>query len=142
MTTADCLRRARELIAGGWSGPGALELFCRDSTGIVCKPTAEGITKFSVRGALQASAHGDMGAAYAAWDELARIATPAMHALDNFEHTEECAPEELAAFRALCVASEGQPDFEAWLEHPSRTVAHVLRCFDLAIHRAKRQEAA
>ena len=50
MSLVQTLRRARKVLAGGWSEP-----FCRDAEGRHSVPEAEETTLFSVEGALELS---------------------------------------------------------------------------------------
>ena len=67
MRASDVLRRARELVAGGWHEPMSL-----DAAGHICAADDEGISRFSVVDALAVAAQGDVPLAMRAEDELAR----------------------------------------------------------------------
>ena len=138
MSVLETLRRARELVAGGWNEP-----MCRDAFGCWCTPNDECLVDFSVDGAVCAAATeaGDISGALAA---LRAVALPASSAFEQVAErfldsgTEEDA---LVVVQVAGVAgSDG--DLQGWLEAPGRKLEHVLAVFDKAVLRAKREGRA
>lgn len=146
MTAAATLRRARELIAGGWT-PGCWARMCEDTDGRACEPSAEMVRLFTVAGALAVSARSA--------DELLE----AQRILDQVHHPLLFSADELL----LELPPATGPDLQRvrswlqlsgaavkaretyldeWLERPHRKLADVLKLFDLAISRASAREAA
>lgn len=141
MSAIDCLRRARELLAGGWVNGHPLELSQR-ADGTPCWSDDEGVSKFSVSGALRAAASND-DELLAAWSFLKQVTTPRWWAHDEFftRIEEPFSDETMRAGLALTKAVVGQPDLEAWLADPKRKLPEVLRQFDLATARAAKEAA-
>jgi hypothetical protein len=109
MTVAICLKRARELVAGGWSEP-----VCRRRPdwvfplGEPCERSDEGVVSFSVIEALLQTSTSP--------EEFSM-------ALDTFRET--ATPTDV-------------PALHEWLESPDRKLREVTKAFDLAILRAGR----
>lgn len=136
MTIAGLLLRARELVAGGWSEPHS-----RDSAGLVCDVTDEGVTTFSVWDALLSSALTQVEFAHA-WLRLEELACPSTAALDQVAALVLVG---LRAEDAIAIATAAVPEgvgLSTWLEDPKRKLDDVLVLFDQAINRARAQQGA
>lgn len=66
-TTSEVLRRARELLAGGWHEPLSL-----DAQGHICTADDEGLSRLCLADALQVASAGDVGAYMRAEDAIER----------------------------------------------------------------------
>jgi hypothetical protein len=131
MTLANTLRKARELLAGGWTEP-----LCQDAEGRWCSAQDEGVVSLNVLEALEAAGREHVTEA---WELLEQIALPATAAYngagDQLLKTNAAEDLELLVMSARLALGEGL-HLDAWLQHPTRKLAHVLRLFDLAILRA------
>jgi hypothetical protein len=123
MTLVQGLKRARALIAGGWSEP-----FSLDARGVQVPFDAEEVAKFTVVDALCVAQVLPEG-----WVALEDVARPA-HAY--FRELTHAAWLRTAARAALV---EGA-DLQQWIQTPGRKLAEVLRIFDVAILRASRKD--
>lgn len=137
MSVESCLRKARALIAAGWSEP-----FSKDTSGRYCTVDAEGIAEFSVLDAIIASAENqdeDLEAVAA----LERVLCPGTCELDAFVRRTDTAfatVVELGDFVALSKSAAREVTLEQWLEAPGRELKQVLAAFDRAILRAAARE--
>lgn len=137
MSALQCLIRAREVIAAGWTEP-----FCRSSSGALVAWDDEAVSRFCVDGALRSMAK-DGNEVVEALTALERVATPARAALEEFALSNPPGnDDQLEHFAALCRVADGTPFFQQWLEMPGRPLSHVLRAFDLAILSLKERESA
>lgn len=129
------LKRALELLKmSGWSGP-EHEPMCRASDGGSCFEDYEGLSRFSVAGALLATDCYPDG-----WDALEAVVSPNWFAWRTFYAADPDAvtEAELRRFRKLSAYLRGELDLQAWLREPQRTTEEVLRAFVRAIERSKK----
>lgn len=142
MTAISCLKRARALIAGGFvNNPFG---HCALADGSVCDWSDEGVAKFSVPGALRATAanHDEL---QGAWDALEESATPAYVRMVATAPPKDGTPLDDPSWQQWNdVWTSGARDalgLERWLDQPQRSLAHVLKVFDTAVLRAVREAA-
>lgn len=153
MSATTTLRRARELIAGGWT-PGCWAGLCEDSSGKACEPSAEMVRLFTVEGALavSASSASELLDAHRALDQVHHPITFAAdemlsslpRAADGSFDKSRWAGDEVYRWLKLQQAAikANETDLDTWLRRPHRQLADVLRLIDLAISRATAKEAA
>lgn len=135
---AATLRKARELIAAGWSEP-----FPRDKDGRACCSMDDGLHTIDVDSAIRLAAPNDT-VAEQVLELLEDVACPRLAALDRAAVAIDAGAEFTDA-EVAAIAAAAEPEWEglfAWLEHPGRPLTHVLKLFDKALLRAKAQEAA
>lgn len=68
MLPSEVLRRARELVAGGWHEPLSL-----DSAGRICGPDDEGIAHYCLLDAVRVASRWEAGPLVAAWEQLEQL---------------------------------------------------------------------
>jgi hypothetical protein len=130
------LKKARELVAGGWAGPEDFGGMCRDSNGKPCGEWDEGVAQFSVLGAIRLAGKNDMHGRVAAWRTLDQVVDFVGWSLEEFfaGSWQDNLQRALELTNALLTKG---PHTEDWLSNPKRTLPEVLRMFDKAIARAK-----
>lgn len=148
------LKRARQLVAGGWNEPfclgrgiGLWDLDLRpenpthpflshQTDKLVVNWDDESVHTFSVAGALQAA-----GAWPEGWDLLESVISPATCALRDFLQSVkkgELSKEQARHIVQLCKAGVGEPHLQQWLQEQGRTLDQVLKIFNTAILRLGR----
>jgi hypothetical protein len=135
VTLVHAMKRARELVASGWSEP-----FSAETSGAWCTRSAEGIARYCVVDALITT-----GAYPDGWELLEAVVAPSHAELEHLVATvsaENATPEVLRRFVQLCRAAALELDLQRWLELPNRRPAEVLRVFDVAILKFTSKEAA
>ena len=138
MSLSIALARARALLADGWSEP-----HCLNGSGRTCAPESEDAKTFSVFHAIEIYAVGIE--VHEPVELLESIACPATRAFDRLSNEVAAGrtdPFPRGTVEAIAAAAGAGPEsLPAWLERPGRSLSQVLRLFDLALLRAKTQEA-
>lgn len=106
-TVGAVLLEARGHVGGGWSEPLSL-----DASGVMCGPTDEGISRFSVADALAIASRFD-----------AQLDMYALHALIE------------------ALQTSAWVDWHTWLNAPTRTQDEVVRLFGRAMTRTRAKES-
>ncbi len=150
MSPSDVLRDARKLLVNdGWTGPafqssappdwgpGAPTVpTCRDGAARPVSWRDEGVTKFTITGAIANAARGDEASILGAWALLQRAVAPVHHLQDSMKLPERTAPDaEWAAYRSVMVIDSGMSELQ-WFEAEGRTLSDVVRAIDKAINSA------
>jgi hypothetical protein len=136
VTLVESLRKARELIAGGWCEP-----MSQDAGGCWCSNGCEGISRFCLADALLVSTRGSFNY-IAAEDLLKSVLVPTSFAVEQFERRglKDMTDEGLKSYASLRRTRAATFTLTMWLESPGRPVEELLRGFSLAILRAKSQQ--
>jgi hypothetical protein len=147
MTTTVTLKRARALLAGGWTNRAWVSGGTR-ADGTPCEWNDEGVSLFTVDGALRATTR-DERELLDAWYLLELAHHPLMCQVEELlaalprdaagdVDAARISVEDVRRHAALCRAIEaaGETRLDEWLRAADRKAGDVLRLFDLAILRS------
>jgi hypothetical protein len=153
MTATVTLKRARALLAGGWTN-GAWGSGGTRADGTPCEWNDEGVLLFTVDGALRATTR-DERELLDAWRQLELAHHPLMSQVEELlaalprdsagdVDAARISVEDVRRHTALCRAVEaaGETHLDEWLRAADRKAGDVLRLFDLAILRSPARAAS